>query len=254
MLKRKLIRLVNQKISAQQDLAYYFDPYELPSESSTRRIWYTAENVRPPLHLPFDLFLSFDSNDYGGRNLRLPYWYFDLGIFNTGFNSRLGIETSMNNFLRKRTYDSAKHLRFANIVATNRSVLRDFVSSNFHEFEVDAYGKNFGRSLKSKSELKDLYKFTIAFENDFFPGYVTEKLPEAYALGSIPIYWGGLSEDKSINLEAIIDYSRFNSHFEFIEFMRSLSQNDIRVLYEQPLLLEPISLTPLIEKIKNLIY
>ena len=34
------------------------------------------------------------------------------------------------------------------------------------------------------------YKFMMCFENSKHPGYVTEKLLNAYAAGTVPIYWG----------------------------------------------------------------
>jgi hypothetical protein len=34
------------------------------------------------------------------------------------------------------------------------------------------------------------YKFTIAFENESYPGYATEKIVEPMLVDSIPIYWG----------------------------------------------------------------
>jgi len=252
--KRKLNRLVNQKIHAKQDVSYYYDPHELPRGSQSKKIWYTGENVRPPLHLPYDLFLSFDSNDYGERNLRMPYWYLDLGILNRAFNSRVGVESSMYEFMRNRKFEKQFHQRFANVVATNSSLPRDFVIENFRGFEIECYGKKFGKPLSFKSELKDTYKFTIAFENDYFPGYVTEKIIDAYAIGSIPIYWGGISEDKNLNTDAIIDYARFPSHEAFLDYMSFLTEEDIIEIYERPLLKEPVSLSPIIKRITDLIF
>lgn len=34
-----------------------------------RVIWYTGENVRPPLELEFDLYLSFDQNSFGEKSV-----------------------------------------------------------------------------------------------------------------------------------------------------------------------------------------
>jgi hypothetical protein len=47
-----------------------------------------------------------------------------------------------------------------------------------------------GDMWEVKRQFLSPYKFTIAFENDIFPGYQTEKLYDAMLAGSIPIYCG----------------------------------------------------------------
>jgi hypothetical protein len=75
--------------------------------------------------------------------------------------------------------------------------------------KVDVFGGIARNSEKKaaleKYETSQKYKFVFAFENDLFPGYVTEKAPEAWATGAIPLYWGSdpsgyLNQDAMINL------------------------------------------------------
>jgi hypothetical protein len=35
------------------------------------------------------------------------------------------------------------------------------------------------------------YNFVLAFENSDFPGYITEKIVDAFKAGAVPLYWGG---------------------------------------------------------------
>ena len=66
------------------------------------------------------------------------------------------------------------------------------------------------------SVLKD-YKFTIAFENQSDPGYVTDKIIHPLAVGSIPIYWGSPKIANYLNPEAFInchDYQNFDQVVE----------------------------------------
>lgn len=42
------------------------------------------------------------------------------------------------------------------------------------------------------------YKFTIAFENQSYPGYVTEKIADALMAGTVPIYWGARMFPKNL--------------------------------------------------------
>src|SRR6185312_6089937 len=47
-----------------------------------------------------------------------------------------------------------------------------------------------GNKWTTKRQFLSPYKFTIAFENDIFPGYQTEKLYDAMMADTIPIYCG----------------------------------------------------------------
>jgi hypothetical protein len=64
------------------------------------------------------------------------------------------------------------------------------------------------------------YRFTIAMENKFKPGYVTEKLLMAMLAGSIPIYWGDSQWVKSVfNEKSIIfvqDYANLDECADYI--------------------------------------
>lgn len=56
------------------------------------------------------------------------------------------------------------------------------------------------------------YRFALVMENANLPGYVTEKLVNAFKAGTIPIYWGGGGyADQIFNPKAFIDVSKFNS-------------------------------------------
>ena len=47
-----------------------------------------------------------------------------------------------------------------------------------------------GSTLARRPEHNNKYKFAIAFENEDYPGYVTEKICDIYKSNCIPIYWG----------------------------------------------------------------
>jgi hypothetical protein len=58
---------------------------------------------------------------------------------------------------------------------------------------VDAAGRvcnNTGYQVQDKLPYVERFKFTVAFENTSYPGYVTEKLVDPMFALSVPIYWG----------------------------------------------------------------
>jgi hypothetical protein len=48
------------------------------------------------------------------------------------------------------------------------------------------------------------FKFTIAFENSRRAGYATEKLFDAFAADTVPIYWGDPALDMIVNRDAVV--------------------------------------------------
>lgn len=52
------------------------------------------------------------------------------------------------------------------------------------------YLNNIGRAVVDKIQFESRHKFSICFENSSYPGYTTEKIIEAFAAKTIPIYWG----------------------------------------------------------------
>ena len=61
---------------------------------------------------------------------------------------------------------------------------------------VDSGGRwknNIGGNVDDKIEWLKSYKFNLCFENSSYPGYLTEKLFDAFLAGCVPIYWGDTS-------------------------------------------------------------
>jgi len=84
---------------------------------------------------------------------------------------------------------------------------------------------------------KDYY-FVLAMENSKHPGYVTEKILNAFAAGSIPIYWGDKIVKQFFNKDAFIDISDFPSLEDAAKYVCSMSMEKIRWMMEQPIINE----------------
>lgn len=56
-----------------------------------------------------------------------------------------------------------------------------------------------------KTDTLARYKFTLCFENAIFPGYLTEKIFDAFIAGSVPVYLGDPEVEKIVPKEAFID-------------------------------------------------
>jgi hypothetical protein len=83
----------------------------------------------------------------------------------------------------------------------------DSPSVGFHNME---WPGNTGTHLQGKVDFLRDYRYNICPENgrSFHDGgYITEKLPQAFMSGAIPIYWGDTpAEPQVFNQERIIEY------------------------------------------------
>jgi hypothetical protein len=93
------------------------------------------------------------------------------------------------------------------------------------------------------------YKYTMCFENDLYPGYVTEKLLQAYITGTVPIYWGDLGKDNAINRKCFINLKDFSSTEDFVTFMKNMDDIAYNRMFEEPFLSTLPDLTEISERI-----
>jgi hypothetical protein len=93
-------------------------------------------------------------------------------------------------------------------------------------------GEHYVSLLKYNHLLFKKYKFVIAFENSYAKGYITEKLINVLAGGSIPIYRGARDIGKYFNLNRIVDYNYYDrSYKKMIDKIIELDQDDLK--YQQ---------------------
>ena len=77
---------------------------------------------------------------------------------------------------------------------------------------------------KDKQVLLSKYRFTLAIENFSFPGYVTEKIFDALAAGSIPVYLGAPDIEEFVPPEVFVDVRKFAVNSDLIDFLDRLDE------------------------------
>lgn len=73
--------------------------------------------------------------------------------------------------------------------------------------QVNSGGKvrnNIGARIEEKLPFTAQHKFSIAFENASYPGYVSEKIVDSMVALSIPIYWGSPELEDDFNTTSVI--------------------------------------------------
>jgi hypothetical protein len=163
-------------------------------------VWYTSENVRPPLEEEFDAYLSHDLDEYDGRNIYLPIWATRLGP------NLIDAFEEQKKLLSHRIPPNVATRGICAVISNPEPIRMAFLSEAQKHFDVDVFGA-FGTPIATKESVLGNYKINICFENDEFPGYVTEKPIEAWLSGCVPI-WRGIDSGEYLNEDAIINVSQ----------------------------------------------
>ena len=86
-----------------------------------------------------------------------------------------------------------------------------------------------GNWVGAKKEMMKYYHFTVAFENSFDNDYVTEKLWQPLAAGSVPLYYGPPNVEEWLPCSnCIIDLRRFSSIREAVDYVKTIASNATR--------------------------
>ena len=229
-----------------------------------KTIAFIGENIRPS-YVGYDYSLSFDYDNYGGRNFRLPLWYSRLAwpgfeqkprrdnMHNHGYEQLIDIKSLM----RGRTLDIKTKDKFCALIANNPEGLRINLFNSISQYkQVHGYGNMFGNPLrKSKFAVLPEYKFCLCPENSVYDGYVTEKLIDAYAGLTVPIYSGDLSVGRDFNLSAFLNYMNEKDMEDFVDTIKQMDEalDWYKEKYEQPLLLKEPSLHGAIAFVRSIV-
>jgi len=226
LLKKEPLYIVNKDDA---DIAIYTcfgNEHSSINRSKTKKIFFTGENIRPDFN-QCDYSFTFDFDDYGGKNIRIPLWYMYIdwfGIKTYGNPSYLIPPSEFNgkwfNTTKEKdcctVFSNPKHERFLMINALSKYM------------QVECYGKPFGKHTdgeEDKYQKISQYKTSICFENGIQSGYVTEKLLHARTAGNLPIYCGHSDVKYDFNPEGFINANDFKSFEECAEYANTILNN-----------------------------
>ena len=74
--------------------------------------------------------------------------------------------------------------------------------------------------------MKKPYKFSIAFENAWYPGYTSEKIVTSMLAGTIPIYWGNPDISREFNSASFINCHDFPTLDDAAAYVQKVDEDD----------------------------
>jgi hypothetical protein len=214
-----------------------------------KRIWYTGENLRPPQGI-FDGTISFNRTDPWAKNVFFPLIYFGLNWFPERAHSETLISPEKLILPRKRRENQKfEACSFATNLAPDRQRLVKIIEESC---AVSQFGKSVGRFVPSKTESAEKYIFQICNENSHYPGYVTEKLLDAWNSGNIAIWEGAVGDDIPLKTNSFLNVTGL-TEAEISQRIKSLDADKIDEMLTAPLMHSIPSIQPLIEFFKELV-
>lgn len=185
------------------------------------RIQFLGEAIAPDFNI-YDYAIGFDYINFGNRYLRCPLYVFQIKDFELAKEKH----TWSDEFYQNKS-------KFCNFIVSNGNgmpIREEFFHKLNEKRKVDSAGHYLnnmsdGKPVENKLEFQKQYKFSLAFENSIMDGYVTEKIVQAWAAGTIPIYYGGNNVELDFNEKAYIDVSKFSTVDDCIDYILYLDDN-----------------------------
>lgn len=182
------------------------------------KIFYTGENRTPDFNA-CDYAIGFERMEFGDRYFRFPlfYTYKECSLMETKHL------IDRNSILKEKK-------DFCSFTVSNpNSPQRITMFETLNKYKrVDSGGKylnNIGGPVNDKFEFDSSHKFSIAYENASYNGYITEKLIQAFAAKTIPIYYGDPHVTEVFNKNSFINVSDYHSIEDVVQRIKEIDNN-----------------------------
>ena len=226
-----------------------------PSKTAKKNIWYSGENERPPQG-NWDGYLAFDTNLPVERSVYFPLWYLtSTNLFKSTTHTYWGNNVpTMAQLTDGRKFTSMKRKFVVTFIGKSYPLRLHAIEALARIGKVDVYGEAARNQVKNPSHVAQKYRFVMCFENDLYPGYVTEKPLEAYLTGAIPLY-NGLDELNYLNQKALVNLANFKNLTDWVDEINKISRNInlFKKIYEQPILTKRPNLNDAIILIRKIL-
>ena len=186
------------------------------------KIFFTGENLVPDFNA-CDFAMGFDYIDYEDRYLRVPLYL---------LYGRDVLEKMETKHIFPKNWDlSIEKPDFCSFVVSNPiNEARNAAFETLSKYKrVDSGGRcfnNVGRAVPDKVAFESSHKFSLCYENGMHNGYTTEKLIQAFAARTVPIYRGDPMVTRVFNPDAFINVPDYESFDGVIQRVKELDTNE----------------------------
>jgi hypothetical protein len=180
------------------------------------RLFQTGENLRHD-HVSADYAISHDLGVMSDWHFRFPYWMEMVDWSHEGLdgnsNPRFGALLKLDRLEKPLGAQFLERKRKAILLSSHlREPRASCMQALKRSLAVDGFGPHFDNSIRDhhrsgflKKDLLSAYAFNLCPENGLYPGYITEKIPEAFMAGCLPITWVDEAMSVDFNPAAVIN-------------------------------------------------
>lgn len=191
------------------------------------RIYYTGECLSPDFNL-FDYAIGYDYLNFGDRYMRMPNYF--LNEYEQDVALMLSKHLDNENIIKsKGEFCSFVVSHGDGYVDGKREDIFRMLSQYKKVNSGGTFLNNIGepKGVRDKLSFQKRHKFAIAFENTSHAGYATEKIVQAFAAKTVPIYWGDPLIEKIFNPEAFINCHKYDSFDDVVREVARIDQDDM---------------------------
>lgn len=226
-------------------------------------LFHSAENIRHDVH-KVDYSISFDLNIQSSTHFRLPYWMEMLDWSHEGIignqNPRYGQLLKIEKLMQPLGSHFLKRNRAAAFLSSHIREPRKTLFDAVHKvIPITGFGAHFNKSIEDhhqsgflKHTLLQDFAFNLCPENGMYPGYYTEKVPEAFYAQCLPITWVDENVKIDFNPNAFINLAPM-SWCNFSPLQEIIESHQLLEGYaSQALLLNTPSILPFRDFVKRI--
>ena len=227
-------------------------------------LFHTAENMRHDAVVA-DYSISFDLAVESKRHFRFPYWMEMVDWSHEGLrgnqNPRFGQLLSISRMMQPLGNDFLKRPRRAAIFSSHlREPRATLVKAVENVIPLEGFGPHFDSRILyhqqgafGKVDVLQDFAFNLCPENGLYPGYYTEKIPEAFVAGCLPLTWTDANVCADFNPKAFINLEPMSwQDFQPLHGILN-SPAQLETFAEQSLLLSVPSIEPLRDFLREII-
>jgi hypothetical protein len=267
-IKRKFLNFIKKKIKKIESYFPNIDFYLINRKIKPLKIFHTFENYYPTISVKFDFAITSYLGIDNENHLRFPIWKEHINWAHLGVKKdlsdgtkRFGSFHEIKDFMRPQGNTFLNKDRKICLITSHLNEPRKSMYEIFSKkFTVDGYGPYFDGQISNhnlsnftKKNILEKYAFNLCPENNLYPGYYSEKIPDAFMGKCLPISWADsninydFNENSFINL---LNYSK-NNYEEVCNLLKD--DNFLKKYTDQPLLLKEPTLNDEINFISKII-
>jgi len=267
-IKRKLINLIKRKINKIDTFFPNIDFYLLKRKIKPIKLFHTLENYYPTINIKYDFAITSYLGIGNQNHLRFPSWkehidWSPLKIINklAEGTKRFGSFYNIKDLMKPQGNEFlTKERKICLITSHLNEPRRSMYESLSKKFVVDGYGPYFDKKISNhnfsnftKKDILNKYAFNLCPENNLYPGYYSEKIPDAFLGKCLPISWADNNVNYDFNDKSFVNL--LNHTKDNYEEISNLLKDDnfLKKYTDQPLFLKEPSLDEEIKFITKVI-